>query len=174
MVKRLVCILLVFSMLLLPGCCLSHEYAPATCTEPETCVKCGKTNGNANGHSWIITSCTAPKTCSICGAIGEARGEHRWLAYSLQDTIECSYCDEIITAESVKAKKGNNLARIEKAFIYMWLDYYLTATGSNGRYLYSEKQAFQTVEDKFGVTKQYLDNNIWNGHARDAYVEYYS
>lgn len=37
--------------LLLTGCCLSHEWADATCEEPKTCTKCGKTEGDALGHT---------------------------------------------------------------------------------------------------------------------------
>ena len=43
-----------------------HAWAEATCTEPNTCAVCGKTDGNALGHVWTEATCTSPKTCSIC------------------------------------------------------------------------------------------------------------
>ena len=66
--KKITSILLILAMaLMLCGCCLKHDYAPATCTEPETCTKCGKTQGTSLGHTWVEATCTEPKTCSVCG-----------------------------------------------------------------------------------------------------------
>lgn len=45
-----------------------HDWADATCTEPKTCTRCGKTEGTALGHTWKDATCTEPKTCSVCGA----------------------------------------------------------------------------------------------------------
>ena len=39
----------------------SHSYNPATCTEPQECIKCGKTKGSALGHT------TSTGTCTRCG-----------------------------------------------------------------------------------------------------------
>ena len=59
----------------LTGCCISHEWQEATCETPKTCVKCGKTEGEALGHTWKAATCTEPKTCSVCGKTdGEATG----------------------------------------------------------------------------------------------------
>ena len=59
----------------LAGCCMKHEWAEATCTEPKKCVKCGETEGVANGHKWKAATCTTPKTCETCGKTeGEALG----------------------------------------------------------------------------------------------------
>ena len=42
--KKISALLLVVMMcLVLCGCCLKHDMTPATCTEPSTCTKCGKT-----------------------------------------------------------------------------------------------------------------------------------
>ncbi len=43
---------------LLTGCCMSHEWKEATCTEPKTCTKCDKTEGEALGHTWVEATCT--------------------------------------------------------------------------------------------------------------------
>ena len=59
----------------LTGCCISHEWQEATCETPQTCVKCGKIEGEALGHTWKAATCTEPKTCSVCGKTeGEAIG----------------------------------------------------------------------------------------------------
>ena len=64
------CCLLVFS-----GCCFHSEWYAATCETPKTCVKCGKTEGEALGHTWVDADCTTPKTCSVCHLPeGEALG----------------------------------------------------------------------------------------------------
>ena len=52
-----------------------HVFAAATCTEPQTCVNCGATNGEKLGHDWKEATCTEPKKCNRCGATeGEAIG----------------------------------------------------------------------------------------------------
>lgn len=65
----LILVVLVFS---LTGCCLKHEWKDATCTEPKTCAKCGKTEGEPTGHDWKEATCAEPKTCLTCG---ETEGE---------------------------------------------------------------------------------------------------
>ena len=78
--------------LLLTGCCMSHDWQDATCTEPKTCVKCGKTEGEALGHTWVDATCTEPKTCSVCGATeGEALG-HTWVDATCTEPKTCSVC----------------------------------------------------------------------------------
>lgn len=68
---------LTFSMLvLLSGCCLSHEWVEADCTTPKTCSKCEQTEGEALGHQWADATCTAPKTCVSCGATEGETLEH--------------------------------------------------------------------------------------------------
>lgn len=46
------------------GC--SHVWAPATCTAPQYCQKCGVSNGSALGHDWVQAS-PGMKTCARCG-----------------------------------------------------------------------------------------------------------
>lgn len=60
----MLCFAMTFSLL---GCCLQHDWKEATCTEPKTCAKCGKTEGESNGHSWISATVKEPKTCRNCG-----------------------------------------------------------------------------------------------------------
>ena len=71
-----------------------HEWAEATCTEPATCTKCGKTDGEALGHDWIEATCTEPETCSRCGETeGEALG-HEWEDATCTEPETCSVCGE--------------------------------------------------------------------------------
>ena len=52
-----------------------HKWSEATCTEPQICSVCGRTQGEPLGHEWVEATCTEPKTCSRCGMTeGEALG----------------------------------------------------------------------------------------------------
>ena len=53
-----------------------HSWLDATCTEPETCRYCGKTQGDERGHSWMDATCNAPKTCRVCGETTGAKLKH--------------------------------------------------------------------------------------------------
>ena len=46
-----------------------HDWAPATYSAPQTCTKCGATEGSAAGHQWVDATYSAPKTCKECGAV---------------------------------------------------------------------------------------------------------
>lgn len=54
----------------------AHDYAPATCTAPITCKKCGATSGKALEHKWIPATCKELKSCSVCKKIEGELGEH--------------------------------------------------------------------------------------------------
>ncbi|MGM9600925.1 MAG: hypothetical protein ACI3W5_04965 [Faecousia sp.] len=98
---------------------------------------------------------------------------HNWQGNIQAGFIMCSKCDKVLSTDEIKAKKGIGLSPVEKARIYWSLDSNLTARKKDGKYLYSEDEAFSLVEKDYGVTKDYLKNNIWNGHAYDDYVKYY-
>ena len=76
MKRTFVFIMVCLTTFILCGCCLSHEWQEATCTEPKTCVKCGKIEGEALGHDysdWKIVSAATylksgerEKTCVRC------------------------------------------------------------------------------------------------------------
>lgn len=71
---------------------LGHTYAPATCTEPETCVRCGLTQGEALGHVFASATCTEPETCLRCG---ETQGEplgHLMSEATYQSPSTCLRC----------------------------------------------------------------------------------
>ncbi len=85
------CLLLIST---LGGCCIKHEWQPATCTTPETCVNCNKTRGEALGHSWEEATCSTPRKCSVCGITeGDALG-HDYIYDDVADDFVCSRCKE--------------------------------------------------------------------------------
>ena len=49
----------------------THRWMEATCTEPETCVRCGAVRGEALGHIWQPAS-GGSVVCARCGAQAEA------------------------------------------------------------------------------------------------------
>ena len=91
--KRFLAVLItLISVLCLSGCCISHDWQEATCENPRTCAKCGKTEGEALGHKWKSATCTNPKTCSICGKTeGDVLG-HKWKDATCTEEQICSVC----------------------------------------------------------------------------------
>ena len=74
--------------------CHSHEFAPATCTQPETCTICGEIQGEALGHTFEKATCEAPETCSWCGETrGTALG-HQWVDATCTMAKYCNRCSK--------------------------------------------------------------------------------
>lgn len=104
------CIIAAALLACLPGCCVSHDWAEATCTQPETCSKCGKEQGAALGHAWEAATCAQPKTCKACGEEkGEALGHDviEWTVTTEATCTEpgeeigtCSRCGETVRQET--------------------------------------------------------------------------
>ncbi len=78
-------------MMLLSGCCVSHDMQPATCTEPARCSKCGKTEGEPLGH----TEVTDPAQAPTCTETGLSEGSH------------CQVCGEVLKAQEAIAPLGH-------------------------------------------------------------------
>lgn len=69
-----------------------HEYSLLTCTENETCIKCGKIKTFALGHSWQDATCTEPQFCNQCGMIeGSALG-HKIVPATCTNESFCERC----------------------------------------------------------------------------------
>lgn len=92
-IAALVGVVAVFSILLATHViCPVHKWQKATCTEPMTCEKCGRTQGEALGHDWLDATCEEPATCSRCGATeGEALG-HDWQEATCTEPKICKVC----------------------------------------------------------------------------------
>ena len=92
--KRIIATMLVCILLLpmLVGCCLSHDWQAATCQAPETCAKCGKTQGEILPHNWEKATCEKSETCTQCGATqGDPLG-HEWQAATCEAPETCAKC----------------------------------------------------------------------------------
>lgn len=57
-----------FMAFLLSGFNCNHNWIPPTCTEPQTCTKCGETFLYKSGHQWSFNEDNSLK-CSICGEL---------------------------------------------------------------------------------------------------------
>ena len=79
-------------VLILSGCGHVHTWEDATCTEPQKCIECGATEGEALGHDWAEATCDSPKICNRCGITeGEALG-HDWVDATCETPKTCSRC----------------------------------------------------------------------------------
>lgn len=65
--KRKILITTLLTSTILTGCCLSHDFAEATCTTPATCQKCGVTEGELLDHKWTEGFNINSTICSECG-----------------------------------------------------------------------------------------------------------
>lgn len=81
-----------------------HEWREATCTAPQTCAICHRTQGDPLGHEWKDATCTEPQTCSRCGwTNGEALGHEpgKWTVATEatctaegEEHTKCTRCGE--------------------------------------------------------------------------------
>lgn len=119
MKKKAVCLVLaVFLLAMLAGCGCQHEWQDATCTAPQTCAKCGKTEGEALGHKWEKATCTAAKTCVTCGetdgeALAHIQGEWEIATEATYSNpgikkVHCTLCGEVLAEESFIKERIQN------------------------------------------------------------------
>ncbi|MBQ9762506.1 MAG: hypothetical protein IJV82_05450, partial [Oscillospiraceae bacterium] len=81
-----------------------HSWSEATCTAPMTCTACGKTNGNALGHSYksVVTTGTCltdgytTYTCLVCGHSYKdnyvTASGHSWTDATCTAPMTCTVC----------------------------------------------------------------------------------
>lgn len=114
----------------------SHEWQDATCTEPKTCVKCERTQGEALGHEWIEASCAEPKTCSRCGKTeGEALG-HSWGEWTVIRDATPTTAGEKVKVCSICGAESR-------------VKFELEVLHENGYCLLSPKELGERLADKF-------------------------
>lgn len=71
-----------------------HNWAPASCVEPETCKICGQTHGDALGHDWEEATCEKAKTCRRCNeTAGDSLG-HKWEIATCTEPKTCGRCSK--------------------------------------------------------------------------------
>lgn len=92
MKKQLRLVILLFSLILLPGCGCKHEWTDANCISPRTCSLCSKTEGNIADHTWQNASCFNPQTCSICGVTQGDPVDHVWKDATCTAPQVCENC----------------------------------------------------------------------------------
>lgn len=87
-------LLLAVVLIISTGVFHKHEWSPATCDAPQTCSKCGKTEGDALGHLWVAATCTTPEICQRCGAEEGLPIGHIWMDATYDDPQTCALCGE--------------------------------------------------------------------------------
>jgi len=84
----------IVAVIVIVTCVCFHEWKDATCEEPVTCEKCGKTQGEPLGHKWIEATCTEAKHCSVCEKTeGQPLG-HEWIEATCTEPKHCMVCGE--------------------------------------------------------------------------------
>lgn len=68
-----------------------HIWQPATCTAPETCMICRKTQGEPLPHTWN-GNCQTLGQCILCGAPQLELDEHRWQREDCLTAGTCAVC----------------------------------------------------------------------------------
>lgn len=137
---------MVWTMMLMSGCCISHDWQEATCTEPRTCSKCGEREGEALGHTWTEATCTKPKTCTRCGAEeGSALG-HTLTEANYQQAAICEVCGENVgeplQAEFVTWGIDKNLAELNTSYDFETCCADDTSKTTNMKVTFSNYQTF--------------------------------
>lgn len=57
---------------------LGHDWKAATCTDPQTCSRCGETSGEPLYHVGGVATCTKDDACSRCGKVLAKATGHDW------------------------------------------------------------------------------------------------
>lgn len=131
------------------GCCISHDWKEATCTEAKTCSKCGKIEGEPLGHEWIEATCTTPKTCSRCGETEGEAEEHQLSEATYQQPATCSVCGEQI-GDKLQAdfeKYGLECVELNRIYNYTTQCYNDASQNTTAKLVYTNYQVFDSDEN---------------------------
>ena len=71
----------------------NHRFSASTCTEPETCLRCGITRGEPLGHLYSAETCTEPSVCLRCGEKHAEPLGHVWLSATCTEPETCARCE---------------------------------------------------------------------------------
>lgn len=177
---------------MLTGCCMSHEWKEATCSEPKTCTKCGETEGEALGHTWVDATCAEAKHCSVCGETEGEPLEHTLTEANYQQPATCEICGETV-GEPLQAYYEENGfvcdAQLNTAYPYTVpcknnSNYTTTGTVTVSDYdVFSLDETHEALEgyewQAFTITYFFDDENAWNYgmhgfgfYIDDYYVDY--
>lgn len=173
--------------ILLSGCCMSHEWTEATCTEPKKCGKCGETEGEALGHTWVEATCSSPKICSVCGETEGEALEHTLTEATYEQPATCSVCGAEV-GEPLQAdfeKYGLSCVELNKIYDYTTACYYDTSKETTAKAVFTNYQIFTSDEEhaaKEGYEWRTVDfvRAYWDDNANEygwseggAYESYY-
>lgn len=91
------CLTLILALVLVSQVCSFishpvHHWKDATCTEPQTCVDCGKTKGEPLGHDLVEATCQHPAICKVCGAEVGINALHRYSPATCTEPKTCIVC----------------------------------------------------------------------------------
>ena len=89
-ISLLVVALAALSITALPR--MIHQWEPATCEKPETCVKCGKTRGEPLPHDMVPATCTTVAHCKNCNYQSGNLADHAWEDATVSGPRKCSVC----------------------------------------------------------------------------------
>ena len=154
----------------------NHRWKEATCTEPRTCERCGKTEGEPLGHIITEETCTEPSVCTRCGEVfAEALG-HDWQGQNYQEGAVCARCgaegDGPLSAD-FETYGLDTLCDVipEEGYSYTtscWYDENYTTTGTVTYYGYERFTGREGFEDLDGyewmqisVDLDFADENAW-------------
>lgn len=83
-------VLIGLSIVVLPR--MIHQWEPASCTQPEICVKCGKTRGDVLPHDMIAATCATLSHCKNCDYETGTLADHTWKDATVSSPKTCSVC----------------------------------------------------------------------------------
>lgn len=151
MKKKVICGISIFaSCVMLTGCCISHEWKDATCTDPKTCIKCGETEGEVTEHTWAEATCSVPRTCSVCGETEGNALEHTLTEANYQQASTCEVCGEIVgeplQADFEKYDLAKYLMELDQEYDYKTLCNDDLAYATVGKAKFSNYRTFDSDE----------------------------
>ena len=81
---------------------IGHAFAPATCTEPATCMRdgCNVTEGEPLGHDYAAPTCTVAATCTRC-ALTDGYPVPHTISYKVIKGVFQYYCTDCGTVYQV-------------------------------------------------------------------------
>ena len=130
--KMIVGFLLLFVLIMISGCCFSHDWQAETCTTGKVCNSCGATEGKELGHIWMEATCTTAKICSVCGETDGNSLGHVWKEANYQQSMQCTVCGELL-GDPIQADfdKYGISCSAEIGEVYPYVNY----TGPNNEYV---------------------------------------
>lgn len=72
----------------------NHDFSPANCTTPKTCISCSETIGEPLGHEWVDATCESPKTCLVCNTTDGEPLDHNWKSATCSSPKTCIICEK--------------------------------------------------------------------------------